>query len=79
MNEAELKARALSALEAFQQADQYLLEHDLSERCIAARVPVAWIIFGEQSMATSRFSRNFRAGLVARNGPKHETAEMFYC
>jgi hypothetical protein len=40
MNEAELKARALSALEAFQQADQYLLEfeHDLSERCIAARV-----------------------------------------
>jgi hypothetical protein len=38
MNEAELKARALSALEAFQQADRYHLEHDLSERCIAARV-----------------------------------------
>jgi hypothetical protein len=33
----EVKQRILAALAAFTAADRYLLEHDLSERCIAAR------------------------------------------
>ena len=34
----EVRERMSAALAAFMVSDQYLLEHDLSERCIAARV-----------------------------------------
>ena len=34
----EVERRVEEALRAFQQQDRYLLEHNLSERCIAARV-----------------------------------------
>ena len=34
----EVERRLTAGLEAFQREDTYLLEHDLSERCIAARL-----------------------------------------
>jgi hypothetical protein len=38
MNENELKDLVETALESFRRRDRYLLENDLSERCIAARL-----------------------------------------
>lgn len=38
MNEDEVRARLDAGLHAFMETDRYLLEHDLNERCIAARV-----------------------------------------
>jgi hypothetical protein len=38
MDRAEVERRVEEALVSFRAADRYLLEHDLSERCIAARL-----------------------------------------
>src|SRR5262245_35748440 len=38
MDEDDVRARVNAAMDAFRAADTYLLEHDLSERCIASRL-----------------------------------------